>query len=164
MDTGEWSTGGSSPFLTERARTRAPQVLCYAAVPGAAMLVSPSGAVVLFDGDAGEVDVGSMARSVAARAASAGVSSFRFGTTCVHAAPIGRGWALCVLSTAGVHPSFVIERLRRASHVLALALADGVDPAAGGGSGQGGAPAEVSLFATRTPAPARIVPTAANRR
>ena len=79
----------------------------------------------------------------------AGRRHFRVGTTCVHAAPVCHGWTLCVLSTAGVHPSFVVDRLRRASHVLALALVDGVapDPQA---SGNGGAPAEV--FAARLPA------------
>lgn len=149
MGTGGWSMGGPSPFLTERARTRAPQVLSYAAVPGAAMLVSPSGAVVLFRGDAPEVDADRIARTATALGASHEVTSFRVGTVCVHAAPVCQGWTLCVLSTAGVHPSFVIERLRRASHVLALALEDGVGRGGHGGSGDGGAPAEA--FSWRVP-------------
>lgn len=55
MGDGGWNAKGLSPFLSERARSRAPQVLSYAAVTGAAMLVSPSGEVVLFSG-AAEVD------------------------------------------------------------------------------------------------------------
>jgi hypothetical protein len=144
-----WQRGGPSPFLTERARARAPQILAYAAAPGAAMLVAPSGAVVLSSGEASDVDACRVAHAVAALGANHEVSSFRLGTTCVHAAPVGHGFALCILSTAGVHPSLVIERLRRASHVLALALADGVRPDSGG-SGSGGAPAVV--FAAPLPA------------
>ena len=144
-----WRIGGPSPFLTERARTRAPQVLAYAAAPGAAMLVAPSGAVVLFSGEATEVDAARIGRAAAAAlGATRDVSSFRVGTTCAHAAPVCHGWTLCVLSTAGVQPSLVIERLRRASHVLALALFDGNTPPPGD-SGSGGAPAEV--FAARPP-------------
>ena len=139
-----WKQGGPSPFLTERARIRAPQVIQYAAVPGAAMLVSPAGAVVLWTGDAGEVDAVRVARSVAGLGARHEVTSFRIGTACVHAAPVCHGWMLCVLSTSGVNPSFVIERLRRASYVLALALVDGVAPGGPGDAGSGGAPAEVS--------------------
>ena len=103
------------------------------------MLVSPSGAVVLFSGDAPEADAGRIARTATALGASHEVTSFRVGTVCVQAAPVCQGWTLCVLSTAGVHPSFVIERLRRASHVLALALEDGVGRGGHGGSGDGGA-------------------------
>jgi hypothetical protein len=106
------------------------------------MLVSPSGAVVLFSGDAAEVDAGRIARRATVLSAGHEVTSFRAGTVCVHVAPVCQGWTLCVLSTAGVHPSFVIERLRRASHVLALALEDGVGTRGPGGSGDGGAPAE----------------------
>lgn len=139
--------GGPSPFLTERARTRAPQVLSYAAVAGAAMLVSPLGAVVLFSGDAPEVDADKIARIASALAAGRDARSFRVGAMCVHAAPVCLGWTLCVLSTAGVHPSFVIDRLQRASRVLALALTDVVGTGTSGGSGSGGAPAEA--FAAR---------------
>lgn len=148
MGTGGWSVGGPSPFLTERARTRAPQVVSYAAVAGAAMLVSPRGAVVLSSGEASEVDAGRIAESVASLGASDAISSFRVGTACVYAAPVCSGWALCVVSTTGVQPSVVIERLRRASHVPALALADSNAPGPHG-SGSGGAPAEV--FAARLP-------------
>jgi hypothetical protein len=142
-----WHSGGPSPFLTERARIRAPQILSYAAVPGAAMLVAPSGAVVLFSGEASELDVSRIGQAVAALGGSHDMSTFRVGTACVHAARVCQGWTLCVLSTAGMAPSFVIERLRRASNVLALALVDGVRPDAAGGSGSGGAAAAV--FAAR---------------
>ncbi len=109
------------------------------------MLVSPSGAVVLFSGDADEADTDRIARTATALGAGRTVTSFRSGAVCVHAAPVCHGWTLCVLSTVGVHPSFVIERLRRAGYVLALALEDGVRPG-GHGSGDGGAPAEVFLL------------------
>ena len=112
------------------------------------MLVSPSGAVVLMSGDTPEADADRIARTASALGACHTVTSFRAGTVSVHAAPVCHGWTLCVLSTVGVHPSFVIERLRRASHVLALALADGIGTG-GHGSGDGGAPAEV--FAWRVP-------------
>jgi hypothetical protein len=128
--------------LTERARARAPQILAYAAAPGAAMLVAPSGAVVPSSGEASDVDACRVGHAVTALGANHEVSSFRLGTTCVHAAPVGHGFSLCILSTAGVHPSFVIERLRRARHVLALALADGVGPGSCG-SGSGGSFAAV---------------------
>jgi hypothetical protein len=144
---GAWSMGGASPFLSERARTRAPQVLSYAAVTGAAMLISPAGAVVLFSGEAPEIDLARVAQAAAALAKQDS-RSFRVGATCVHAAPVCLGWVLCVLSTAGVHPSLVIERLRRASHVLALALMDGVGP---GGSGTRGGSAPAEVFAERLP-------------
>jgi hypothetical protein len=146
MVTGTWNLGGASPFLSERARTRAPQVLLYAAVAGAAMLISPAGAVVLFSGEAPEIDIARVARSAAALSGHDSIS-FRVGATCVHAAPVCLGWVLCVLSTAGVQPSLVIDRLRRASHVLALALTDGVRPGGSSGSGGGSAPNEV--FAER---------------
>ena len=113
------------------------------------MLVSPSGTVVLIRGDAPEADADRIARTAAALGAAHAVTSFRAGTVCVHAAPVCHGWTLCVLSTVGVHPSFVIERLRRASHVLALALEDGVRTGGRGGSSDGGAPAEV--FSLRVP-------------
>jgi hypothetical protein len=150
MGQGIWSSAGRSPFLSERARSRAPQVLSYAAVTGAAMLVSPRGEVVLRSGST-EVDVERVARLAEHRGAATAVVSFAHGNTCVHAGPVSMGWMLCVLSTVGVYPGQVIERLHRASHVLALALADGVAPRSGGGGhGPAGAPAEV--FATRWPA------------
>ncbi|MCW5813343.1 MAG: hypothetical protein KIT84_20105 [Labilithrix sp.] len=51
-----------SPFLTERARIRAPVVMSFAAAAGAALLVSPHGEVVLADGALGEVDAMHIAR------------------------------------------------------------------------------------------------------
>jgi hypothetical protein len=144
MGKGSWKSSGLSPFLTDRARDRAPQILSFAAVTGAAMLVSPSGEVVLFSG-AAEVDVERIARLARALGGADAVTSFAEGTTCVHAAPI---WMLCVLSTVGAYPGDVIERMRRASAVLGLALVDGVTPGSGGhGPASGGAPAEV--FAVR---------------
>jgi hypothetical protein len=150
MGDGGWNAKGLSPFLSERARSRAPQVLSYAAVTGAAMLVSPSGKIVLFSGTAAEVDVERIVRVAAALGGASAVTSFAEGTTCVHAAPVCMGWMLCVLSTVGTYPGQVIERLRRASVVLALALVDGVAPGSGGGPGPDGAPAQV--FADRLPA------------
>ena len=110
------------------------------------MLVSPSGSVVLSSGDATDADADRIARTATALGAGHAVTSFRVGTVCVHAAPVCHGWTLCVLSTFGVHPSFVIERLRRASHVLALALEDGIATGGRGSSGDGGAAAEVFSF------------------
>jgi hypothetical protein len=43
MSRERWTTPGVSAFFTERARSRAPQILSYAAVGGAALLVAPSG-------------------------------------------------------------------------------------------------------------------------
>ena len=149
MGDGGWNAKGLSPFLSERARSRAPQILSYAAVTGAAMLVSPSGEVVLFSGTA-EVDVERVVRVAAALGGASAVTSFAEGTTCIHAAPVCMGWMLCILSTVGAYPGQVIERLRRASEVLALALVDGVATGSGGGPGPDGAPAEV--FAARLPA------------
>jgi hypothetical protein len=150
MGDGGWNAKGLSPFLSERALSRAPQVLSYAAVTGAAVPVSPRGEVVLFSGST-EVDIERIARLAAALGGTSAVVSFAEGTTCVHAAPVCMGWMLCILSTVGVYPGQVVERLHRASAVLALALVDGVAPGSGGGrSGPDGAPAEV--FAARLPA------------
>jgi hypothetical protein len=146
-----WNTTGLSPFLSERARSRAPEILSYAAVTGAAMLVSPNGEVVLFTGAAAELDIERIARRARGFGGSENVVSFSDATTCIHAGPVCRGWMLCVLSTMGAAPAQVIERLRRASSVLALALVDGGGARSrGGGSGSGGLPAEV--FA-RQPSP-----------
>lgn len=116
---------GLSPFLSERARERAPQILSFAAVTGAAILVSPGGEVVLSSGSVDELDTESVARIARDRGGADVLTSFRCGSTCVHAAPICTGWMLCILSTTGVYPGLVVERLLRASSVLALALLDG---------------------------------------
>jgi hypothetical protein len=92
MGAGGWNAKGLSPFLSGRARSRAPQVLSYAAVTGAAMLVSPGGEVVLFSGTAAEVDVERIVRVAAALGGASAVTSFAEGTTCVHAAPVCMGW------------------------------------------------------------------------
>ena len=65
----------------------------------------------------------------------------------MHATPVLHGWMLCVLSSAGVHPAFVIERLQRAGTALAMALADGTDPERSGGTAPDGAPAAVLVGA-----------------
>ena len=150
MGDGAWNAKGLSPFLSERARSRAPQVLSYAAVTGAAMLVSPSGEIALFSGAAAELDLARVARVASGRSGGEAITSFMCGTACVHAAPVCMGWTLCLLSTAGVYPGLVLERLRRASAVLAMALVDGPSPRSGGGdSGNGAPPAEA--FAARLP-------------
>jgi hypothetical protein len=147
MGQGSWSSSGLSPFLSERARSRAPQVLSYAAVTGAAMLVSPRGEVVLLSGST-EADVERVARLAEHLGGTSAVVSFAHGNTCVHAAPVCMGWMLCIMSTVGAYPGQVVERLHRASAALALALVDGVSPGAGGGRhGPDGAPAQV--FAAR---------------
>ena len=111
------------------------------------MLVSPTSEVVLFSG-ATEADLDGIARIAGALGGAAKVVAFKDENTCVHAAPVCMGWMLCLLSTVGAYPHDVVERLRRASAVMALALVDGVPPGSGGGhSGPDGAPAEV--FAAR---------------
>jgi len=149
MGHGAWNARGLSPFLSERARSRAPQILSYAAVTGAAMLVSPTGEVALFSGAAPEVDIARIARVAQARCGRSLVASFPWNTVCVHATPVAMGWVLCVISTAGTYPGHIMERVRRASAVLALALAlvDGGAQGAGGGGGaaSGGAPAAVFI-------------------
>ncbi|MBX3193322.1 MAG: hypothetical protein KF819_40445 [Labilithrix sp.] len=152
-----WKTGGPSPFLTERARARAPRILSYAAAPGAAMLVSPAGDVALFSGAALELDLARVARAASALGATRELASFHVGDACAHVATVCHGWTLCVVSTAGVHPSFVIERLRRASAVFAMALLDGSAGGSGshGDTGGGGAPAEALAFPPRSPSRAR---------
>lgn len=135
-----------SPFLSERARKRAPQILSYAAVGGVAVLVSPRGEIVMVSGAATEVDLEGVARRVSGLASANGHRSFKVGNACVHALPVTMGWVLCVMSTLGVHPGPIVERLRRAGAVMAMALMDGAAPSSsGGGSGSGGAPAEVAL-------------------
>jgi hypothetical protein len=85
---GTYATG-ASPFLSERARARAPQILSYAAVAGSAFLVSPSGEVVLFTGSSTDVDVVRAAHVASRRLATGGdLVSFRHEDLCVHAAPV----------------------------------------------------------------------------
>jgi hypothetical protein len=113
-------------------------------VTGAAMLVAPSGEVALFSGTDAEVDLEHIARVARALDGAESVVSFKHDNVCVHAAPVCLGWMVCVLSTVGAYPGQVVERLRRASAVLALALVDGVSSGSGGGRpGPDGAPAEV---------------------
>jgi hypothetical protein len=50
------------------------------------------------------------------------------------------------MSNVGVHPTAVVDRMRRAQRFLTIALRDG-RMLAGGGGGRSGAPAEVWAFA-----------------
>ncbi len=114
------------------------------------MLVSPAGDVVMTSGDLAEVDLAHVARVAHGLGGGGDVVSFKHENVCVHAAPVAVGWVLCVLSTVGAAPNVIVERLGRASRVLALALADGPGPVRDdGGAGGGAAPAEV--FASRLP-------------
>lgn len=134
------------PFRSERAAARAPEILSYCALAGGAFLISPSGAVALRTGSAADIDATRVARVALARASrhEGNILSFVDGRTCVYAAAVGQGWTLCVLSTLGVQPVALVERLRRASHVLALALVDSGPRGPGGNPpNDGGAPAEV---------------------
>jgi hypothetical protein len=141
--------GGPSPFLTERARVRAPQVIEYAAVMGAAALVSPDGEIVLVSGLVADLDLGRLARTTQMVGAAKGYASFQLGDACVHAGPVRDDWTLCVVSLSEVAPAVVAERLRKAAHVLALALVDGIPPGAGGAHGP--ASAEVFVVSPRRP-------------
>jgi hypothetical protein len=110
------------PFLTERARERAPKVLEYAAATGSAALVSPQGEVVLahFGAD--------------------------LEATCVHTIPVCHGWSLLVSVPAGM--TCLGDRLRKASRVLALALTDAPRPEPPDGAQ--GAPAMVFAYRDRS--------------
>lgn len=145
MSSGRWRALGVSPFFTERARDRAPQILSYASVGGAALLVAPSGEIVMMSGNSSGFDLDRVARLVST-ASSDPRRSFKVGSACVHLTPVTAGWTLCAVST-GIQPGVILERLRRASAVMALALVDGgtVPGSPGGGSAPSGAPAEVAL-------------------
>jgi hypothetical protein len=148
---GAWSDKGLSPFLTERARSRAPHILSYAASGGAALLISPRGDVALLEGAAPELNLERLARVTQGRCGCSVTVSFAWGSTCVYGIPIAMGWVLCVLPADGVHPGHVLERLRRASAVLALAFEDGGIPNAGNGGAppEGGAPAHAFVPTAR---------------
>jgi hypothetical protein len=115
----EWKLRLPYPFLTERARARAPQI----------------------------VDVARIARIAAALGETRVGVSFAHETLCVHAVTVLDGWTLCVLSTTGLPPALVAERTKKAAHVLALALADGARGGSSGPGGSGGAPAEARVAA-----------------
>lgn len=116
-----------SPFVSPRARLRAPQALAFAGLTGAAMVLSPAGEVALFSGSAQDIDAGQVARIAvrALRAAKDDLVSFSYEGCRVHAAPLGLGWTLCVMSNVGVYPAAVADRLRRALRFLTVALRDG---------------------------------------
>jgi hypothetical protein len=142
-----WS-GTAMPLLSDRARDRLPQVLDFAAVTGAAMLLAPSGEIACESGSALELDTAHLARLAARAVRTAGDRahvSFSHAGVCVHAAPIGAGWALCIVSSVGAQPSAVLDRLTRAGRVLALALRDVPFASGGRGGGPTGAPAEVRV-------------------
>ena len=140
-----WTLGGPSPFLTERARIRAPQVIEYAAATGAAALISPDGQVVLFGGSAPDIDLGRVARTARIVGAARSHASFRVGDACVHAGPVRDGWTLCIVSVTELTPVVTIDRLRKAAHVLALALVDGM-PSGSPGTGGSHGPAPAQRF------------------
>lgn len=115
---------------------------------GAALLVSPRGEVALVSGTALDVDLEGIARRAIAVG---GANAHEVGNACVHALPVTMGWMLCVVSTLRVHPGPILERLRRAGAVMALALVDGSSPMSGeGGSSPSGAPAVVSPHPRRS--------------
>ena len=122
-----WSAPGVTPFFSARARVRAPVILEHAAIGGGALLIGPNGEVV-------------MASRGAVRMESPGAR--------YHVQEVIDGWAICAieLPSANVEESELVERLRKASKVMRLAL---IDREPGGSSGDGippsGAPAEVAL-------------------
>lgn len=148
-----WRIGGPSPFLTERARTRAPEVLAFAAGGGVAVLVAPDGGLAMasegsLDLDL-DLDLDRVARLASRLGGARRAIAFSLEGACVHAAPVHRGWMLCVASRDPVSPLARAERARRAAHVLALALADAAPP--GSSSGSPGSAAPVSLFVRKEP-------------
>jgi hypothetical protein len=86
-----WKIRSSYAFFTERARTRAPQIVDYAAAPGGAFLVAPSGEIALAGGAATDIDVERIARMVA-HGGTHDERSFEHDGFCVHAVG-GRGGA-----------------------------------------------------------------------
>jgi len=128
------------PFATDRARLRGPQILDYAATAGGAVLIDPTGQVVLASGVVAEDVIVHAAR----HGAPTSPRSFAHDGSCVHARPIEDGWWLCVVPATGVSPVLAAKRAERAAHVLWLALCD--RPRAAGG---GGSPAPSSLVFVR---------------
>jgi hypothetical protein len=133
---------GVSPFLTERARERAPKILEYAATPGVAMLISPHGDAVMTSGAVQDVDVESVARAAFAVGARRQLTSFRLQSGCVHVARLSGRWLLCVVAFVELTPGAALERLRKAANVFRLALVDGGAPHTSGDGGASGAPAQ----------------------
>ena len=138
-----WRLGGPSPFFTERARERAPVIVDYAAAPGAAFLVSPAGDVVLYSGSIDDAEASRIARAVRTRGDADGVRFLRVDGKWVHFASVCRGWLLCVVTATTTDSDVTLDRTRRASRVLAMALVDGGVPGNSGGAAPSGAPAEV---------------------
>ena len=138
-----WRIGGPSPFFTERARERAPVIVDYAAAPGAAFLLSPAGDVVLYSGSIDDAEASRIAGAIRTRGGADGVRFLRFDGKWVHFASVCRGWCLCVVTTTAADSDETLDRTRRASRVLAMALVDGGSPGNSGGAAPSGAPAEV---------------------
>lgn len=138
-----WRLDGPSPFFTERARERAPKIVDYAAAPGAAFLVSPAGDVVLYSGSINDAEASKIAGAVGSRGDADGVRFLRLDGKWVHFASVCGGWVLCVVSTTATDLDVTLDRTRRASRVLAMALVDGGAPGSSGGAAPSGAPAEV---------------------
>lgn len=143
----DWKLGAASPFLTERARARAPQIVDYAAAGGGAVLVSPAGDVILSRGSIDDLERRLVVRTARQLGATERLASFQVGRFCVHAAPVRDGWILCTLSCASISPTILVARLKRASHVMALALLDnGTSKPNGVSSGPEGASARIYVF------------------
>ncbi|AKV02285.1 hypothetical protein AKJ09_08948 [Labilithrix luteola] len=142
----DWKLGASSPFLSDRARARAPQIVDYAAAGGGAILVSPAGDVVLSRGTNDDLERRLVVRTARQLGGAERLASFQVGRFCVHAAPVRDGWMLCTLSCASISPTILVDRLKRASHVMALALLDGEMPKGGGSSGPQSASARIYVF------------------
>jgi len=114
------------------------------------MLVSPKGEIVMVSGSAAEVNLAKIARDALKLGAAQTHRSFKVGGACVHALPITMGWTMCAVSTLAVHPGPIVERLRRASAVMARALLDAGPPtSAGGGSSPSGAASMTSALRPR---------------
>lgn len=147
----DWKFGAASPFLSERARVRAPQIVDYAAAGGGAVLVSPTGDVILSRGTIDDLERRLVVRTARQLGAGDGLVSFQVGRFCVHAAPVRDGWLLCTFSCTSISPTVLVDRLKRASQVMALALVD--DGRSGdhegsraGSSGTGSTSARIYVF------------------
>ena len=142
---------GAWPFATPRAWARAPRVLEHAAAGGAAALVAPGGDVVLVAGEVDALDLARVARAARRLGAERRAVVFRAGCSCVHTAPIVRGWVLCVVWPPELASPASLGRLHASAHVLALALLDG--SANGGPGSQGPAHAETRPAKPRAASP-----------
>jgi len=97
----------------------------------------------------GHVVAGLDVDRVARVASGAARRSFKLGSACVHVMPITAGWVLCAISNSAIEPRIILERLRRAGAVMALALVDGGSSGAPDGGAPSGSPASVALRGRR---------------